>query len=347
MSYRVAIIGIRGITGEEILRILENHPQAELVAVYSREVGRSLGDLYSQFHRFSKLMMTEFSVKHLKENKVQLVFVCLPHGESMQVIPEILNAKVKVVDLSADFRLSNREVYEHWYIPHVAWEIQKKAVYGMPEFNAARIQKSKLVANPGCYVTAATFALKPLLQNKLIHKKNIVIDAKSGVSGGGRKLVADLSAWQNNFKAYKTTGHRHLPEVEQNLKTQVVFVPHLLPLYRGIIATNYVEIKKGKTLHDLQSCLEQFSKDHFFVEMVDAPPQIKNVIGTNKVQIYCCEDANHQKAVVISAIDNLVKGASGQAVQNMNLMFGLPEELGLSNLLPLHDNSVPIKESES
>jgi N-acetyl-gamma-glutamyl-phosphate reductase len=232
----VAIVGITGITGEELLRIFEVYPEVNLVAVTARQEERSLGQLYPQYTRFKNLKISPFDLKNFIDLKVQIVFVALPHGEAMQMVPDLLKNNMRVIDLGADFRLKDRQIFEKWYVPHTAWDEMAHAVYGMVEFNRSQIRGAKLVANPGCYVTAATFALLPLLQAKIISKTGIIIDAKSGVSGGGRKLVAEKASWNDSFKAYGVTGHRHLPEIEQNINTSAVFIPHLLPLDRGIVA---------------------------------------------------------------------------------------------------------------
>ena len=275
---------------------------------------------------------------------LDLVFLALPHGVSMSFVRDHGIARFRIIDLSGDFRLGTAEAYERWYgQPHVVPEFLGEAVFGLPELNRRSIKSARLVGNPGCYPTASTLALVPLLKHGLIDPAGIVIDAKSGVSGAGAKAKAATHFPDvfGNFKAYALLGHRHTPEIEETLSrvagqdVQLLFTPHLLPIDRGILVTAYALGAEGVDDAGLKAAYHDFYRDEPFVRVVDAPPAVKQVRGSNFCDVFVAHDARTGRVVALSVLDNLVKGAAGQAVQNMNLMFGLPERTGLQQG-PLH-----------
>jgi N-acetyl-gamma-glutamyl-phosphate reductase len=332
------IIGVTGYTGQELIRILLAHPQVRLRALYSRSAaGKSISELFPEFSGRLDLVCSKPDIKDISD-KCDLVFLALPHTTSMDFVPKLLKAGKRVIDLSADYRIKDVMVYEKFYQhKHKDKEGLKNSVYGLPELNRAKIKKARLVANPGCYPTAAILALAPLTAFNLIDTDSIIIDAKSGVSGAGKKLAEGFlfSEANEDFKAYKVGNHQHMPEICQSLsslagkKVAVTFVPHLLPLNRGILETIYVKKIKAKSRIAMIELYKRFYKKEPFVRIKREGnfPRLKDVAGTNFCDIGIKEDKD--KVIIISAIDNLVKGASGQAVENMNIMYGLPESLGL------------------
>ncbi|MDR2430978.1 MAG: N-acetyl-gamma-glutamyl-phosphate reductase [Candidatus Margulisbacteria bacterium] len=329
---KIGIIGATGYTGAELARILLDHPLAELKYLTSTSfAGQDINEIYPFLRpRFSH-KLTEYKAGDTAG--LDVVFIALPHGHSMRIVPELLANKSRVIDLGADFRFADLALYEKTYQPHTAPEWNKKAVYGLPELNRAKIKEASLVANPGCYVTAATLALKPIVDNLKFVSDSIIIDAKSGLSGAGRALRQDTHFLEvySNFSAYKIGAHRHQPEIEQNLGgLRVTFTPHLLPVNRGIFATIYVKLSEKLKKENALAALNNAYKDEPFVKIVENPPVLKDVVGSN----YCLISpvVNDDRLVLISALDNLIKGASGQAAQNMNIMFGLDERLGLERL---------------
>jgi N-acetyl-gamma-glutamyl-phosphate reductase len=349
---KIGIIGATGYTGAELIRLLLDHPAADIKYLTSTSAaGQDINTLYPSLAPHFSQKLVEYQAAETKG--LDVVFVCLPHGHSMRIVPELLANHVRVIDLGADFRFADLAVYEKTYQKHTAPELNKEAVYGLPELNRAQIKNARLVANPGCYVTAATLALKPVVDNFPYVSGSIIIDAKSGVSGAGRALTQRTHFLEvyTNFSAYKLGTHRHQPEIEQNLGgVPVVFSPHLLPVNRGILATIYVKLsEKNKdspvSLPAVFEVLRRAYKDEPFVKIVDEPPALKDVAGSN----YCLisptvtersrddrsahgdgagQDAGTQ-LILVSVLDNLIKGASGQAVQNMNIMCGLDERAGL------------------
>ncbi|MDR1323992.1 MAG: N-acetyl-gamma-glutamyl-phosphate reductase [Candidatus Margulisbacteria bacterium] len=330
---KIGIIGATGYTGAELLRILLDHPHADFQYLTSTSAaGQDIGEVYPFLRpRFSQ-KLTEYKLSEAQ--KLDVVFICLPHGKSMELAPELINAGVKVIDLGADFRFRDPAVYEKTYQKHTASELNAQAVYGLPEYNRAQLKKAKLVANPGCYVTAATLALKPIVENLAFAADSIIIDAKSGVSGAGRALRQDTHFLEvyTNFSTYKLGVHRHQPEIEQNIGASVVFSPHLLPVNRGILATIYVKLHEKTTADNILSILQKQYKNEPFVRIVEKAPTLKDVVGSNYCLISPTIVGDGSQLILVSALDNLVKGASGQAVQNMNIMFGLPETTGLERL---------------
>ncbi|GBR75362.1 N-acetyl-gamma-glutamyl-phosphate reductase [Candidatus Termititenax persephonae] len=327
---KIGIVGATGYTGAELVRLLLDHPLAEIRCLTTTSAaGQDLAGIYPFLRpRFSQTLV-EYKLDEVKN--LDMVFICLPHGKSMEIAPELVNAGVKVIDLGADFRFRDLAAYEQAYQKHAAPEMNAQAVYGLPEYHRARLKKARLVANPGCYVTAATLALKPIVDGLAYLPGSIIIDAKSGVSGAGRALRQDTHFLEvyTNFSAYKIGAHRHQPEIEQNIGDSVVFVPQLLPVNRGILATIYVKLREKLSTEDALAVLRQKYRDEPFVRVVDEPPTLKDALGSNYCLISAKIVGDGGQLVLLSVLDNLVKGASGQAVQNMNIMFDLPETMGL------------------
>ena len=339
---KVGIYGASGYTGQELLRLLIGHPDADVVAITSRKFkGMPVSDVYPAFAGMTDLKFADSSPKYLVSS-CDVVFLALPHGEAMRVVPEFVAAGVKVIDLSADFRLRDVSVYEAWYKTHTAPDLVGKAVYGLPELYRDNIKGSDLVANPGCYPTSILLGLAPLLKEGRIDLSSIIADAKSGVSGAGRDLqLGSLFCEVNEgFKAYKIGSHRHTPEIEQELgriadtAITISFTPHLVPVNRGILSTIYANLKERVSEAEVIDIYQRFYADEKFVRICTAGilPNISSVRGSNVCDIGCVVDERTGRVVVVSVIDNLVKGASGQAIQNMNLMCGLPEGAGLDHI---------------
>jgi len=337
---KVGIYGASGYTGQELLRLLLRHPQAEVVALTSRRyAGVPVSDIYPVFVGLTDLVFVDASPEDVA-GAADIVFLALPHGVSMAVAPIFLNAGKKVIDLSADFRLRDVATYEKWYSRHTAPNIIKESVYGMPELYGDEIAKARLVANPGCYPTSVILGLAPLLKANWIDDSSIIADSKSGVSGAGREpqvgtLFCEVD---EGFKAYKVGEHRHTPEMEQEISilagcdVRISFTPHLLPITRGILSTIYATLQKDVTTAELIDLYRAFYKGKKFVRVykVGTFPNISSVRGSNYCDIGLTVDARTKKVIIICAIDNLVKGAAGQAIQNMNLMCGLSEDTGLT-----------------
>lgn len=337
---KTAILGASGYTGLELLRILANHPEAEVVKATSRQYkGISVSAAFPFLKGFYD-GLTFSDPAEYKDIGADVVFCALPHGSSQEVVPEILDSGAKVIDLSADFRLKDETTYIEWYGVHKAPELIEKAVYGLPELNRKEIKKAALIANPGCYPTSAILALAPLAAKKLLQQDAIIIDSKSGASGAGRQASVETSFTEvyGGFKAYKVGCHRHTPEIEQGIsgvlgkKTTAVFTPHLLPVSRGILTTAYAKLKKGITTEEALALFEKFYAGEPFVRVMSEGkfPDISGVRGSNFCDIGIYADKAKKLVIAVSAIDNLVKGASGQAVQNMNIMCGFEETMGLT-----------------
>ncbi|MDR1320341.1 MAG: N-acetyl-gamma-glutamyl-phosphate reductase [Gracilibacteraceae bacterium] len=335
---KVGVIGATGYTGHELLRLLRGHPEAEVVFLGSSgSAGRDLREIYPGLPgEWPELTAAE-------PPPVDILFCALPSGAAAGRAARFLAAGGKVIDLSADFRLRDPADYEVWYKwRHPAPEFLPEAVYGLPEFYRAEIAGARLVANPGCYPTAALLALRPLLLAGLLEPASIIIDAASGVSGAGRALEPDylFTEINENFKPYGVASHRHTPEIEQELsaaageKLRVSFTPHLLPVTRGILATVYARPRPGVSETDLRQCWEQAYEGEHFVVLLPAGvwPQTKFAFASNFVFLQLKLDERTGRVVAAAAIDNLVRGAAGQAVQNMNIMYGRPEEKGLEQL---------------
>jgi N-acetyl-gamma-glutamyl-phosphate reductase len=337
---KAGIIGITGYTGEELLKILSKHRDVKIVGLYGRNSSqeRDLKDIYPNFANLN-LKVVPLNLKHIASN-CDVVFLALPHAVAFEVVPALLETGVKVVDLSADFRLKNAEIYEKGYkVNHTAKEYISKAVYGLSELNDKEIKKASLIANPGCYPTSIILGCAPAIKNGFVDLKGIVIDSKSGISGAGRKASQEYFENEHpNFRAYKIAGrHRHIPEIEQELSdlsgenVTISFTPHIMPVERGMLSTIYINLKQDvKTAIVLKKYIE-FYKGREFIKVLDEDviPGIKDVVNTNFCKISVKVDERTKRLLIVLAIDNLVKGSSGQAVQNMNLMFGLPETAGL------------------
>ena len=334
---RVGIVGGTGYTGVELLRLLALHPEVEIGAITSRgEAGTPVAEMFPNLRGHVDLSFTEPDVAQL--GACDLVFFATPNGTAMQMVPQLLDAGTRVIDLAADFRLKDPDEWAQWYgMPHACPELLEEAVYGLPEVNRALISKARLVANPGCYPTAVTLGFLPLLESGLVEPEHLIADAKSGVSGAGRKASVNslMGECGESFKAYAVPGHRHLPEIRQTLSHIVgnavglTFVPHLLPMIRGIHATLYAALGKSDT--DLQALYEERYRTEPFVDVLPAGahPETRSVRGVNHCRIAIHRPQGGETVVVLSVIDNLVKGAAGQAVQNMNLMLGFEESMGL------------------
>jgi len=346
----VGVVGGTGYTGVELLRLLVLHPQVELKCVTSRsESGRAVSDLFPNLRGYCDMPFTEPSADNLGE--CQLVFFATPNGTAMKLVPELLDKGVRVIDLAADFRLKDAAVWKQWYgMDHACKDILAEAVYGLPEINREQVKGARIVANPGCYPTAVTLGFLPLIEDGLVDDRYLIADAKSGVSGAGRGAsVATLQAESaENFKPYAVDGHRHLPEIRQTLgsvashEVGLTFVPHLVPMIRGIEASLYArlnsQIASKMAQSELQSLYEKRFADEAFVDVLPAGtmPETRTVKGANNCRISVFIPQGGDTVVVSSVIDNLVKGAAGQAVQNMNIMFGMDETTGLEHvaLLP-------------
>lgn len=341
---QVGVVGGTGYTGSELLRLLALHPQAQIRAITSRgEQGQAVADMFPALRKRVDLCFSEHHFDTLKACDV--VFFATPHGVAMSQAGELVKHGVRVVDLGADFRLQDTTDFEKWYgMPHSEPELLKTACYGLVEVNRAQIKNANLVGLAGCYPTAVQLGLKPLLSQSepLIDESHIVADCKSGVSGAGRKAAVGslFSEASENFKAYGVQGHRHLPEIEQGLRAmskrpvELTFTPHLVPMVRGILASTYVQLNELGLQTDLQNLYETHYKNEPFVDVMPAGshPDTKSVRGSNFARIAIHKPQGRKTAVILTVIDNLVKGASGQAVQAMNVMFGLPESMGLEQL---------------
>lgn len=335
----VGVIGATGYTGVELVRLLLAHPQVNLKVVTSeKSAGAKFSEVFPAFLGLCDLELEAFYPVEVSK-KIQVAFLCLPHKSSQEAAAKLRERGLKIIDLSADFRLKSTKEYEQWYEKHQYPHLLKEAVYGLPELYRNNIKGAKFVANPGCYPTSAALALAPLLREKLIALDSIIIDSKSGASGAGRSASVDLlfSEVHEGFKAYKVGTHRHTPEIEQTLsdlageKVLVSFTPHLVPMDRGILTTAYVKpFRKLKTA-DVLKIFKNFYKNEKFIRLKPEGsfPNTKEVRATNYCDIGVLYDERVDRIVVLSAIDNLTKGAAGQALQNFNLMSGFEEDLGL------------------
>jgi N-acetyl-gamma-glutamyl-phosphate reductase len=346
---KVGIVGGTGYTGVELLRLLAQHPQVELRSITSRsEAGISVAEMFPSLRGRVDLKFT--TPENAKLNECDAVFFATPHGVAMSQAKDLLAENVKVLDLAADFRLQDTAIFEQWYgMPHACPDILKEAVYGLPEINREKIKKARIVGLPGCYPTSVQLGLAPLLSTKnsnkqlLIDGQSLIADCKSGTSGAGRKAEVStlLSEASDNFKAYGVKGHRHLPEIEQGLKAiaghdkiALTFVPHLTPMIRGIHSTLYARILPEAKGVDFQALYEQFYANEPFIDVMPSGshPETRSVRGSNGMKIAIHRPGGGDTLVILVVEDNLVKGASGQGVQCLNLMFGFPENLGLEQI---------------
>ncbi|HEX3245717.1 MAG TPA: N-acetyl-gamma-glutamyl-phosphate reductase [Chloroflexota bacterium] len=334
---RVGIVNVTGYAGAETARILANHPHVEVTCVTGRSAaGQSLQSVFPHLAPVDQKILPEV-------DEVDFVIAALPHHATAEIMPALLERVPKVVDISADFRLQDVPLYEQWYGDHPAPQLIPEAVFGIPELHTERIRKARLVANPGCFSTAAILGLAPIAH---LIEPGVIIDGKTGISGAGRssKVEYNFNEINENCSAYGLKGHRHLPEMEQELGTlrssgnmdleplDITFVPHLVPMTRGILDTCYARLRDGMSQEDLTRLYESFYAETPFTRVVHSSPQTKQTLGSNHCIIHPRVDEKTGRVLVLSCLDNLVKGAAGQAVQNMNLMLGLPEDAGLGSL---------------
>jgi len=345
---KIGILGASGYTGAELVRLLLRHPRAEIALLTAdRRAGQMMGDVFPQFAPYDLPRLVTIDEVDWATSGLDLVFCALPHATTQKVLKDLLAKApgIKVVDLSADFRLTDPAAYARWYgHEHHALELQKEAVYGLVEIYRRDIRKARLVANPGCYTTCAQLPLVPLLKAKAIESGEIVIDAKSGMTGAGRSAKEEMlfSEVSEGFHAYGVGQHRHMAELDQEFskaagrEVVVSFTPHLAPMNRGILSTIYVRGRRGKIAQDLHEILARFYEKEPFVHVLPfgKTPQSRHVRGSNMTSIGVAADRIPGRAIIVSTLDNLTKGASGQAVQNMNLMLGFPETMAI-DLPPL------------
>jgi N-acetyl-gamma-glutamyl-phosphate reductase len=344
MKTRVGVIGATGYAGLELLRFLLHHPEVEVTALTSQKyVGAQIDRVFPSLMSQLSLKCEELSFDHISK-KVDFVFTAVPHKTAMETVPSFYRQGKRVVDFSADFRFKDRAVYERWYQKHTCVDLLSESVYGLPELHREEIRDAKIVGNPGCYPTGALIGLIPLLKHEVISSEQIVVDSKSGVSGAGRDVVLESLFCEVNegVRAYKIFEHRHLPEIEGELsqlakkKVTVTFVPHLIPMNRGILTTLYLNLLKKMKVEEVLNLFQEYYQKEPFIRIYPKGklPNTRDVRGSNYCDIGVNVNEGDGRVVVVTAIDNLVKGASGQAVQNMNIMLGFPETTGL-DVLPL------------
>ena len=339
---RASVIGATGFAGAELIRLLDGHPQAEIGHITSESsTGEHIANIYPHLKKRIQKSLTSMKNLHELAADSDVVFIALPHGHAMKIARPLLEAGVKVIDLGGDYRFKNPDVFEEWYkVRHE--DRDTHAVYGLTELNRKQVAQASIVANPGCYTTCSILALVPLFKAGLIESKGIVVDAKSGTTGAGRSLkLGSLYCTVNeNFRPYGVASHRHTPEIEQlyseyaHEPVVIEFTPHLLPADRGILATCYADIKPGVSDEQIAEAFSAMYQDEFFIRILGKGvfPEIKHVRASNYVDVGWQPDRRTGKIVVMTVLDNLVKGAAGQAVQNMNVMFGMDETLGLRQL---------------
>ncbi|MBO2537357.1 N-acetyl-gamma-glutamyl-phosphate reductase [Rummeliibacillus suwonensis] len=339
---QVGIIGATGYGGLELLRFLYNHSEIEKIHLFSSsEDGVSFSNKYTHLRKIIDQPLQKIEPEALQ--KLDVIFTSTPSGVSSKLIPEVLTEHIKVIDLSGDFRIKNTEDYEKWYkLPSAPQPFIDKSVYGLTEWNRKEIKKANLIANPGCYPTAVLLSLLPLLHDDLIDSENLIIDAKSGISGAGNKPNANNHFCEANDSTaiYKINQHQHIPEIEQAMAmfahkdSPITFSTHLVPMNRGIMATSYAKLKEGVSKDDLLQSLHNKYDQNSFIRIIEKTSKVSTsqVRGTNYCDIHINVDERTGRATIISVIDNLVKGAAGQAIQNMNVMFGLEETTGLTQI---------------
>lgn len=335
MTIKAAVVGASGYTGEELFRLLAGHPKVEIAGAHDiRNVGRTVSEVHPNLRGIVDLQITEPDYSRLSED-VDVVFAATPHKVAMKFVPKLLEGRARIIDLSADYRFEDVKIYEKYYVKHESPKV--RGVYGLPELHRANIKHARLVANPGCFPAAAILSLAPLAKQDIINLDRIIIDAKTGTSGAGATLseVTHHPIAGANIRAYAATTHRHAPEIDQELtklagrKVKAHFTPHLVPIVRGILSTSHVFMKRFANRGELLALYREFYAHEPFVRVRDGLPEINHVVGSNYCDIGLELDQEGKRLVVVSAIDNLTKGASGQAVQNMNLMLGFDESEGL------------------
>lgn len=342
MKIKVAVVGATGYTGLELIRILINHPEVDLTVLTSQKyAGMKIDNIFPSLKNKISLLCERLESNEVSK-KADIIFTALPHKTAMETIPHFYREGKRVIDLSADFRFKDPKIYEMWYQKHSSPELLRESVYGLPELNRERISKAMLVGNPGCYPTGALIGLIPLVKSGFINLDKIIIDSKSGVSGAGRDVVVESLFCEVNegVKAYKIFSHRHTPEIEQELSeiagesVKITFVPHLVPMDRGILTTIYLELKKEMKQDDVLDLYQEFYRNEPFVRIYPKGmfPNTKDVRGSNFCDVGIMVNDKDGRLVVVTAIDNLIKGASGEAVQNMNIMLGFPETMGLDSI---------------
>lgn len=339
---RAGIVGSTGYAGYQLSMILSRHKNVSIVFLSSHSYSNmKFSDVYGNLRGFLDNICIDMQNVENMLSKIDVLFLALPHGQSFNLVEKALDLGVKVIDIGADYRLRDHKSYEKWYgVTHKLTDRLKDAVYGLPELNRDRISSSSLVANPGCYPTASILALAPLVHTGTIDNTSIIIDAKSGVSGAGRSAnVSSLFCeCGESVKAYNIATHRHTPEIEQQLsdaadeKITLSFTPHLVPMSRGILATCYGNLKKNISQNELYDLYRNYYKNESFIRITDSLPETRYVKGSNICDIAVRVDERTKRVIAVSAIDNLIKGAAGQAVQNMNILFGLNEHMGLDML---------------
>lgn len=342
---KIGIIGSTGYAGGELVRILAGHREAEIKWYGSKSyIDKKYSEVYRNMFQIVEDNCMDDNMEELA-NQVDVIFTATPQGLCSSLVNEAILSKVKIIDLSADYRIKDVKIYEEWYkIEHKSPEFIQEAVYGLCEINREEVKKARLVASPGCYPTCSTLSIYPLVKEGFIDTNTIIIDAKSGTSGAGRGAKVDhlFCEVNENMKAYGVASHRHIPEIEEQLSyaagedIKLIFTPHLVPMNRGILVTAYASLKKDVTYDEVKAVYDKYYEKEKFVRVLDKDltPETKWVKGSNYVDVNFKIDKRTNKIIMMGALDNLVKGAAGQAVQNMNLMFGLEEEMGL-NLVPM------------
>jgi len=336
MLINVCIFGVSGYTGSKLLYFLDKHPNVNVAGAFgNNSIGRKLGEILPNLQNCSNTKITDF--KKFNFNQIDLIFSCLPHGEFQESVIKHLSTKVSIIDLSGDFRLNSKKEYEDFYnCIHKSMNLRKKFTYGLSEINRENIKKSKFIANPGCYPTSILIPIIPLIKEKYLEIEDFVIDSKSGVSGAGKKALTQnlFSELSGNFFSYGIKKHKHYPEIKQEInsindKVTLTFIPHLLPVISGIQSTIYFE--KKKKLSEYKKVLKEYYKDDHFIKILKDSdiPTLNNVKDTNYLHMNVFSDQSQKRIVILSCIDNLIKGAAGQAVQNMNLMFDFNENEAL------------------
>ncbi len=340
MKTRVGIIGATGYTGVELIRLLLHHPRVEVTALTSQKyAGIPLDQVFLSLTKLLPIKCEELNIDQVS-TKTDFIFTAVPHKTAMEIVPLFHQKGKRIIDLSADFRFKDAGVYERWYQKHISPNLLPESVYGLPELHREKIRKAKIVGNPGCYPTGALIGLIPLIKEGIISTEGIVIDSKSGVSGAGREVALESLFCEVNegVKAYKLFSHRHTPEIEQELsilaqkEVRVTFIPHLIPMDRGILTTLYASLIRRMKTGELINLVQEYYKTEPFIRVYPEGkfPNTKNVRGSNFCDIGVIADES--RVVIVTAIDNLVKGASGEAIQNMNIMLDFPETMGLEGL---------------